>query len=60
MDAMCITIQEFDDGKNVVVRLVERVEDFVLGDSNGGGIAYTPFDFDKAQASIAGPYPKRP
>jgi hypothetical protein len=38
---VCSVVQELDDGQDEVVRLVERVEDLVLGDGDRVGARST-------------------
>jgi hypothetical protein len=43
-----ISIQELDDGENEVVRLIQRVENFVLGDRNRCGPCDAILDLKKS------------
>ena len=53
VNSMVVTI-ELHDRENEVVRLVERVEDFVFSDGDGRGTGRAPLDLDEAQTPGAG------
>lgn len=42
-----ITIQKLDDGKDEIIRLVERLEDFIARDGDGWRARYSPLHFDE-------------
>ena len=54
VDAVGAVLQELDDGEDVGVGFVERVEDFVAGDGDAGRAADPALDLDEAEATGGG------
>ena len=47
-------IKKLDNGKNKVVRLVERIENLVAGNGDGWGTGNAPLHFNKTQFACSG------
>lgn len=47
-------VHKLDDGEDEVLRLVEGIENLVLGDSDGARSGNPPFDLEEAQLARAG------
>jgi hypothetical protein len=51
MDSVCIAVQKLHDCQNEIIRLVEGIQDFILGDSDGRGTRNAALYFEKTQTS---------
>ena len=54
MDALRIIAQKFDKRQNLIIRLVEGIEDLVLGDRHRLRAGDAPLHLDEAQLARAG------
>lgn len=53
VDGLGLCAIHLDDGENEFVRLIERRENLIAGDGDGGGAFLSALDLDKAQAGAA-------